>query len=36
MNYYGHFDSILNFAAMTHVRIEKDPFTLSPLLFVNL
>lgn len=36
VNRYGPFDTILNFAAMKHVRSEKDPFTLSRMLAVNL
>ncbi|MCF7939489.1 MAG: polysaccharide biosynthesis protein [Spirochaetales bacterium] len=33
---YGPYDIILNFAAVKHVRSEKDPFTLARMLAVNI
>lgn len=36
VNECGPYDAILNFAAVKHVRSEKDPFTLARMLDVNL
>lgn len=35
MEQHGPYDAILNFAAIKHVRSEKDPFTLSRMVDVN-